>query len=132
VDWGLIVAYGLLHGPQVFISLPLPHDREALTLFLLGGADDYASLSEFSAEEVPPVLRSAVFYEETGFSPGFCLLVRHHPTRQEVSQRGESGDGPNENHLVEQGHPYCSARRGGRANAVAAFLTSIPRQQARV
>jgi hypothetical protein len=69
VDWGLIVAYGLLHGPQVFISLLSPHDREALTLFLLGGAHDHISLSDFSAEEVPPVLRSAGFYRGTGFRP---------------------------------------------------------------
>ncbi len=122
------MARGLFHRPQVFISLPLPHDREALTLFLLGGAHDPVSLSKFSAEAVPQVFRSAVFYEETGFSPGFCLPVRRDPTRQEVSQRAESGDGPNEDHLVEQSHPYCSARCGGRADAVAAFPAAVPRQ----
>ena len=50
------MAWGLFHRLQVFISLPLPHDRKELPLFLLGGADDYASLSEFSAEEVLQVL----------------------------------------------------------------------------
>lgn len=55
MDWGLPVAWGLFHRLRVFVSLPLPHDREALPLFLLGGAHDHVSLPKFSAEEVPQV-----------------------------------------------------------------------------
>lgn len=147
--WDLLVAWGLLPWPQVFISFPLPHDREAFSLFLLGGADEHVSLPELSVQEalhvalrkLPEhdcpiasdqgryiVLRSVGFFEGTFFSPDFCLLVRQDPTRQEVSQRAESGDGPDKNHLVEQSHTYCSTCRGGRADAVAALAAAVPRQ----
>lgn len=46
------MAWSLIAGPQVLISLPLPHDREVLSLFLLGEAHDHIALLGLSAQEV--------------------------------------------------------------------------------
>jgi hypothetical protein len=68
-------------------------------------------------------LRGDRLFEVTGFSPGFCLPVRRDPTRQEVSQCAESGDGPNENHLVEQSHTLSNRATPTAPPAAAAAPT---------